>query len=333
MHDDDALWNPAAPGDAQLRRLRALLAPYAVAERGIGEWTPKAAAPQRRRRRFAAALAAAVAASLLLYAGYAYRLGWSAGQPWQVELAGDAQAPLAPGGAIETGARESLSIAVARIGRIELSPQSRLRLLETRSGRHRVSLDGGHLRARIWAPPGYFGVDENGAEVIDLGCDFDLWKNADGSGRVYVRSGWVAYRVGEREVLLPSGFAMDFDAQRALTPLRPEATPAFVQAVREFERSLGTGHDPSVNAVALAERVATNATDADAFTLLSLLTQNPELARGVLYPRLARALGQPGDAAHRAAWIAGDRAAIDAWWRRMPTQPKHWWSNWADALP
>lgn len=334
MRDDDALWNPAAEGGAELRRLRALLAPYAVAGRGIGEWPPKRIAPPRRRRGFAAVLAAALAASLLLYAGYAYRFGWSEGQPWQVDLAGAARHPLAPGGVLETGARESLNVAVARIGRIELSPRSRLRLLETRSGRHRVSLDDGHLRARIWAPPGYFGVDEGAAEVVDLGCDFEVWKNADGRGRVYVRSGWVAYRLGAEEILLPSGFAIDFAGGRATTPLRPEATAAFAQAVHEFEQALDAGDESAAGVAVLSERVAATADDADAFTLLSLLTRHPALARSALYPRLATALGlSAADSAHRDAWIAGDQAAIDAWWRRIPHQPKHWWWNWSDALP
>lgn len=334
MNDiDDPLWNPAETGDADLRRLRTLLAPYGAAARDVGEWTPRATARGHGRRSVAAALAAGLAASLVLYAGYAWRLAWSDGKPWRVDASAAAAAParLAPGATLETGALESLTIAVARIGRIELSPQSTLRLVETRSGQHRVALDRGHLRARIWAPPGFFGVEAGAAEVVDLGCDFDVWKGADGRGTVYVRSGWVAYRLGARDVLLPSGFAMDFDAQRASTPLRPDAAPAFVQAVRELERQFEAA-DP-LPAAELADRVAAVATDADAFTLLSLLTSHPSLARGALYPRLARTLGVAVGPAHRAAWLAGEPSAIDAWWQRMPTQPKQWWWNWSDALP
>lgn len=334
MNDfDDPLWNPAAAGDAQLRRLRTLLAPYGAAARGI-EWKPTAAARARRRGAVAAVLAAALAACLVLYAGYAWRLSWSAGAPWRV-AASTAATPsqLVPGATLQTGARDARTIAVARIGRIELSPQSSLRLVETRSGQHRVALDRGHLRARIWAPPGYFGVEAGAAEVVDLGCDFEVWKAADGRGRVYVRSGWVAYRLGAQDVLLPSGFAMDFDAQHASTPLRPAAAPAFVQAVRDLDAALDAAADAAA-AEAVAGRVASAAADADAFSLLSLLTRHPSLARGALYPRLARALGVTADdAAHRDAWRGGDASAIDAWWQRMPTQPKRWWSNWADALP
>jgi hypothetical protein len=334
MNDfDDPLWNPAAAGDADLRRLRTLLAPYGAAARGIGEWKPQAAARARRWRRAAMGLAACLAASLVLYAGYAWRLAWSDGRPWRIEASAATPARLAPGATLQTGAQESLTVAVARIGSLRLSPQSALRLVQTRSGQHRVALDRGHLRARIWAPPGYFGVDAGAAELVDLGCDFDVWKDADGRGRVYVRSGWVAYRLGAQEVLLPSGFAMDFDARRAWTPLRPAAAPGFVHAVRELERILEGAMDAHA-AEDAAGRVASAATDADAFTLLSLLTRHPSLARGALYPRLARALSVAADdSAHRGAWLAGDASAIEAWWQRMPTQPKHWWSNWADALP
>ena len=240
---------------------------------------------------------------------------------------------IAPGDVLVTDARQSMAIAVARIGRITLSPQSTLRLLETRSGKHRVSLDSGHLRARIWAPPGTFGVTDGTTDVIDLGCDFDMWKYADGSARVYVRSGWIAWRVAAQEILLPAGFGLHFDAQHASTPLRPHASPAFASAVEALEKALAQSGQESSAARAAADAVASEAEDADGFTLLSLLSQHPQLVHGKLYDRLARALGTSGhDESHRAAWAAGDHDAINAWWQRMPTQPKHWWANWSDIV-
>lgn len=339
MNDvDDPLWDPAVPADAELRRWQALLAPYSFAARGLGERPLATLATVRpRRRRWIAALAACLVAAIGLTAGYAYRLAWSEGRPWPVHAAagGSIQTTqVAPGEWLDTGAQESLTVAVARVGRVELSSQSSMRLIETRSGHHRIELDRGHLRARIWAPPGYFTVDAGSAEVVDLGCDFDVWKRADGPGRVAVRSGWIVFRLGAREVLLPAGFAMDFDAQRASTPLRTGAAPAFARAVTALDHALDGDDAPAERVAALSVEVAATAADADALTLLSLLTRQPTLARGALYPRLARALGVSGrDVAHRAAWARGEQTAIDAWWRRMPTQPKHWWSNWADALP
>ena len=170
-------------------------------------------------------------------------------------------------------------------------------------------------------------------EVIDLGCDFDLWKQADGSGRIFVRSGWVAWRVGAHEILLPAGFGLRFDSLHASTPMRPLASAAFASAIDALERTLVQSGPESSAAIAAANAVAARADDADAFTLLSLLSQHPQLAHGALYGRLAHALGLPGDdASHRRAWAAGDQTAINAWWQRMPTQPKRWLANWSDVL-
>lgn len=332
---DDALWNPRHEGDADIRRLETLLAPYRAEARLPSEWTRQPAPPPRRFRHFARVLAAGLAATLLLYAGHVHRLGWSDGAPWQVTGDGDTvvSGVVAPGGLLETDAQESLRIAVARIGEITLSPASTLQLVETRAGKHRVDLQQGHMRARIWAPPGYFGVADGNSEVVDLGCDFDLWKQPDGRGRVYVRSGWVAYRVAAHEVLVPAGYGMQFDAEHPSTPMRPEAAAAFVQAVRHLERALATRDVSPRDTLAASAAVAHAAQDADAFTLLALLSEHPRLADGDLYPRLAQALKTTqNDAEHRSAWIAGRRAAIDAWWTLLPTSPKRWWANWSDVF-
>jgi len=352
--DKDPLWDPEFKGDAEFKghsefkgdpeckgdpetqRLQLLLAPYSVKARGVADWMPKKAPAKSSVVKFAKIMAAGLAASLLLFVGHRYRLAWDEGQPWQVSSLSISETTLtslvAPGGLLETNQQQSLSIDVARIGHMTLSPNSKLRLLETRANRHRVNLESGHLRATIWAPPGYFGVTTGTAELIDLGCDFELWKNTDGNGRVHVRSGWVAYKIGAYEVLVPAGYEMKFNAQRPFTPLRPDTNLDFAKAVRAFEQVA----QPEVSAIALslaADRVAGAAQDADAFTLLSLLTQYPQLAASALYPRLGIALKIPSiDLQHRNAWAAGNLNAMNSWWDRYPTQPKNWWANWADAF-
>ena len=337
IEDDDVPAMPGVEEEAEEQRMQALLGHYAAVARGIGEWTPRDVAPVRRRRRLASMLAGGLAAGVLLVAAHLHRVAWNDGQPWKVTYAIDSGARhrdhLAPGETLATDARQSLTIAVARIGRITLSPDSTLRLLETRSGRHRVRLDVGHLRARIWAPPESFGVTDGTTEVIDLGCDFDLWKHADGSGRILVHSGWVAWRLASQEVLLPAGFGMRFDAMQASTPVRLHASRAFAHALETLDAALAQPGPLSGAAHAAADSVAERADDADAFSLLSLLSRHPSLAGGALYARLARALGTPADdARHRAAWTTGDHDAIDTWWRKLPTRPKTWWLNWSDVL-
>lgn len=332
---DDALWDPReSPADEELHRLQSRLAPFGLRARGRGEWTPRPVVRERRRH-WPRLLAAALAASLVLFAMNAYRLTWQDGAAWRVH--GDGASPgvaqLNSGDWLQTGVDESFDIDVARIGRLTLSPGSRLQLAETRRNRHRVRLESGHLRARIWAPPGYFGVNSDSAEVVDLGCDFDLWKSRDGRGRVYVRSGWIEYRVARRDVLLPAGYELRFEDSRPAAPLRPDASPAFAAAMLSLQSRLDAS-ESAKEMRADADRVAALARSTDAYSLLYLLSQRPALADSALYPRLAQALGVPAnDAGHRAAWARGDAAAMNRWWNKYPTQPKRWWANWADVLP
>lgn len=335
IEHDDPLWNPDASADEELVKIQRLLGPYGIRVRGLP--TPIFDMPRRHAGWFPWALAAGLAL-LLLGGGYQYRLAWGSGSSWavvrNVAATVEGGAKLAPGQSLSTASEESATISVARIGRIVLSPDSSLRLVETGAGKHRVALEHGHMRARIWAPPGYFAVRAGGAEVVDLGCDFDLWKDRDGSGRIFVRSGWVSYRAGIEDVLVPEGYGLHFAQKgRVNAPLRVDAGADFVSAINALEAAIALDGWNSPAVEDAARRVAGTARDEDAFTLLSMLTRRPSLASTELYPRLGMALGVRDDnGRHRQSWEAGDQDAINAWWERIPRQPKRWWINWADAF-
>ncbi len=330
----DPLWNPDEPGDDTLREYERLLAPYGARHRPTLAQPP---APRARRRWRAPAWAFAVAASVaaLIAVFYQYRLSWPTDRAWDVQWqTRDATAhaeTLAPGQALVTAEDERARLRVARIGRVDVAPSTSLRLIETRAGRHRLALDHGEVRARIWAPPGVFGIDSEGQRTIDLGCAFTLRRDAQGRGQLIVDSGWVQQLIGARDVLVPAGHAIAFDRERIGSPLRVDATPAFRAAVQALDQAIADDDAAAIDAA--AREVARIARDEDRYTLMSLLLRYRELARGELYPRLAQALGTRGDDAdHRARFIAGEGAAIDAWWRLLPTQPKRWWANWRDAF-
>ncbi len=336
MNDhSDPLWNPQASADDDLARIQRLLAPYGVRARGLE--IPETPRIQRRRSRAMPWAIAAAVALLLVAAGYQYRLAWTPGSSWvavrHAPSAGDGLVRLSPGQSLATASKESATITVARIGSIALSPDSRLRLVQTEAGTHRVALERGHMRARIWAPPGYFSVRADAAEVVDLGCDFDLWKRPDGSGRVFVRSGWVSYRVGRDDILVPENYGLNFVGTHAQTPMRSDASIAFTDAIGALEQAIATGGARSRSTRVAAAAVSHSARDVDGFSLLSLLSRWPVLANTALYPRLGMALGvDTQDPGHRLAWEAGDQEAIDAWWKQIPSQPKRWWGNWMDLL-
>lgn len=330
MSSHDPLWSPEQPGDADLKRIETLLRGYRHDASVPGRWSRRA--PPRRRRVLMRAAAACVAVLVLaVVAWLPWRLHWNEGAAWPVaQGAGAERIGLAVGDSIATSAGQGVRVGVARIGAVTLSPDSRMRLLETRTGHHRVSLERGHMHARVWAPPGYFGVQVDGAEVVDLGCEFDVWKDADGRGRIAVDSGWVMHAVGGQETLVPEGHAMQFGRERAGIPLRAHASEAFKEAVATLDAAMHAGARDAGGEAAVARLAGAG----DAHSVLALLTRYPGLASGPLYPRLASLLGVPSDdLRHRQAWAAGSIHAIDAWWTLMPRPPKQWWRNWADAIP
>jgi hypothetical protein len=147
-----------------------------------------------------------------------------------------------------------------------------------------------------------------------------------------VSSGWVMHELAQQEVLVPAGYAIEFDPQRATLPLRTDAAPRFATLALALD-TLPQRAASRAFTDALASELAQLAEDADAYTLLQLLQRVPVLVDTPLYPRLAAALGvDANDAQHRARWRAGDVAAMNAWWQRLPVQPKQWWWQWRDAL-
>ncbi len=328
---NDPLWDPKLPAAPELAQMQRLLSRYRLAGPPPAAWLIEPPPQARRRRVWPWALAACLVLALTLPGLLWLRLQWEAAAPWSVQGPdGEAAGQLGVGETLQTTHSAKL-LDVARIGQLQLAPGSRLVLTDTRRGRHRVSLAEGHLRARIWAPPGWFGVTDAHSELIDLGCEFDLWKHADGSGRVAVHSGWIVYRAGRDETLVPEHYTIGFRSDGIDTPLHVAATPALRNAVQAMDARFRLGQPADA---ALAQAVADAATDNDAYTLLVLLTREPALASGPLYSRLAEAFGLDGsNARHRAAWAGGNRHAIDAWWDALPRPPKQWWRYWRDALP
>lgn len=330
MHEhDDPLWQPGAGADETLERIERRLAPFAARQRPALRRVPLRAA---RSRRWPRGLAIAAGLLLALAAAWQWRFHWPEGQAWRTDLVqGDGttvRGRWSRGGEFATGAGETAAVAVARIGRLQLAPETRLRLIETRRGQHRVALEVGRIEATVWAPPGQFGVRSGEADILDLGCAFTLTRDRDGRGELQVSSGWVQYELGRQEVLLPAGYRVTYDGDGASLPVSISAQADVLAAVARVEAATQT----DARAAAVAALAASARRD-DAYTLLYLLTRDPALARGPLYPRLAELLDAPADAAHREAWARGEIGVINAWWSRWPVPPKAWWRQWRDAFP
>ena len=342
-HDDDYLWDRSGAVDPGIARLERLLGAYAHADmpRHLHRATStKSQLRPRRRWRIAFAVAAVLALCALgTRAWYQQRLQWDAGRPWQVVAQrGDVRidgrrtgtrAALALDALLETGADTVARLRAAGIGEIAVGEDSRLRLVETRTGRHRLQLQQGSLWTRVWAPPGQLGVDVPGADILDLGCEFLLEVDADGNGSLAVRSGWVQIETRRREVLVPQGTRVRLRANGdAGTPYDSGAGAEFVKALDAID---ARGGDVDARGDEVRRLVAASRPQ-DAISLLSLLQAHPSLADGPLFGRMAGLL--PQIPASRAAWDADRDAQLDAWRHALPyPRIKRWWTQWPDALP
>lgn len=340
--DNDYLWDRSGPVDLEVARLERLLRGHAHANapRRARAVAAAESRPPARGRAWRAAWAVAAVLAVCAIGGRAWfqqRLHWDAGAPWQViaqqgdvRIDGRAQQAraLAPAGVLQTGAGATTRLRAAGIGEVAVGQGSRLRLVETRTGRHRVQLEQGSLWARVWAPPGQFGVDVAGAEVIDLGCEFLIQVDAAGNGSLRVLSGWVQVDNLRREVLVPQGTQVRVNGDGAAgTPHAFGASDAFVAALAAIDARDGDV-EPDGDEI---RRLIAASQARDAISLLVLLRDYPRLAEGPMFERLAALLPTP--LASRDHWRGDRMAVLNAWWDALPyPRVKRWWTQWPDAF-
>lgn len=342
--DNDYLWDRRGLVDPEVAGLERLLRGHA---HGDVPRRPRVASPPKpalrvRRRGLRVALAAAAmlaVCALGVRAWLQQRLHWEAGEPWQVlaqqgdvRIDGRSQqaSRLALDGTLETGKGAMTRLRAAGIGEVAVGAGSRVRLVETRTGRHRMQLEQGSLWARVWAPPGQFGVGVAGAEVIDRGCEFLLKVDADGNGSLSVLSGWVQVDNLRREVMVPQGTRVRVNGDGAAgTPQAFSASPAFVAALEAIDARNGAV-DPGGEEI---RRLVAASRQQDAISLLALLRDYPQLAEGPMFERLAQLLPTKTPVT-REAWRDDRMAVLNTWWDALPyPRVKRWWTQWPDALP
>jgi hypothetical protein len=183
-------------------------------------------------------------AGLILVAGFgALWFYWRESRPfWEVaRLNGaprigssrmDEKGRLAVGQWLETDGSSRAQIAVGSIGQVEIDPNTRVRLVETKATEHRLELAQGKMSAKIWAPPRLFFVDTPAGVAADLGCAYTLEVDDMGVGLLHVTSGWVALQLKDRESMVPAG------ASCATRPGIGPGTPYFDDASENFRLAL-----------------------------------------------------------------------------------------------
>lgn len=222
-------------------------------------------------------------------------------------------ASLTVGETLETDAQSRAAISADGTGEIDIEPKTRVRLLRASPGRQRLALDRGTIHVTIWAPPGQFVIDTPSARAIDLGCVYTLQVDDSGSGFLRATMGWVGFKLGDRESLIPAG------AVCATRPKVGPGTPYFEDAPESFRAALSAfdfGVSIPEERTAQLDLILKQARKQDALTLWHLLARVSAAQRERVYERLATLVPPPRPAT-REGILRLNPAMIDAWWSEL----------------
>ena len=233
-------------------------------------------------------------------------------------------ATLRIGQTLETDSRSRASIAVSDVGRVEIEPETRLRLVESASSRTRLSLERGTIHAMIWAPAGEFAVDTPSAIAVDLGCAYTLVVDDSGAGVLRTTLGWVGFKLKGREAFIPAGAV---DATRPGigpgTPYYEDAPEGLRLALAkfDFEKLSGEERDAQLTIVLGQARKQ------DALTVWHLLSRTEGAERERVFDRL-KALVPPPAEVTRPGVLGLDQNMLDAWWNGLGLGDISLWRTW-----
>jgi hypothetical protein len=300
-----------------------------------GEGRRTVAHPRERFRSFFLQPGFAVAslALILLVAGIAV-FWWSqapkpAGSTWDVARLDGAprigsarvndKGKLGVGEWLETDTNSRAQISVGDIGKVDIDPNTRVRLIETNPTEHRLELVQGRLSARISAPPRLFFVNTPSGVAEDLGCAYTLEVDDAGRSLLRVTAGWVSLQLKDRESVVPAGAAC------ATRPGIGPGTPYFEDASELFRTALAKfdfePDDKQWSKVPALDIILHDARPRDAMTLSYLLSRVNESDRGRVYDRTSQ-LAPPPQGVTRAGILRLDRDMLNRWREQMDTHSR-----------
>jgi hypothetical protein len=227
------------------------------------------------------AFASAVALALALTGAAYWRVAHPQGSRWEVVwLDGRGASRIGAGQWIETDATSRARVEVGVIGSVEITPNTRLRVVTARPDEHRLELQRGEIRAKISAPPKLFFVDTASGTAVDLGCEYTLQDDDLGSGVLRVTKGWVSFQWKGLESLVPAGASCRTRPKAGLgIPYFDDAPEKLKQALETFAFEKG-GND------ALAT-ILSESRKRDTLTLWHLLSRIAAADRGRVFDRIA----------------------------------------------
>jgi FecR protein/Putative zinc-finger len=217
---------------------------------------------------------------------------------------------------LETDTNSRAQISVGNIGKVDIDPNTRVRLIETNPTEHRLELARGRLSARISAPPKLFFVNTPSGVAEDLGCAYTLEVDEAGRSLLRVTTGWVALQLKDRESVVPAGAAC------ATRPGIGPGTPYFEDASELFRTALAKfdfePNDTQWSKIPALDIVLHDARPRDAMTLWYLLSRVQGNDRVRVYDRTAR-LVPPPPGVTREGILRLDRDMLNRWREQMDT--------------
>lgn len=342
---EDYLWDGSGEPDAEVQELENLLGRYrqnqprpafdqlAVEQPRSHRWHLPVFRFSFSFAAVAAVLVIGVSTLLVLHARKASQAGpaWDiariAGTPrvgWHKLSADSRTAKLQVGQTLVTDNSSRASITLDETGQIEVDPQSRLRVVASRPGHKRLSLERGTIHATIWAPPGEFVVDTPSAMAVDLGCVYTLHVDDSGAGLLRTTMGWVGFKLNGHESFIPAGAVCRTRPRIGPgTPYFEDASPAFREALTEFDFAKVTPEER----MALLGTLLEEAKKQDALTLWHLLSRVGDAERPSVYDRLA-ALAPPPRDVRREGVLRLDQKMLDSWWNSLGYGDVYLWHTY-----
>jgi hypothetical protein len=342
---DDYLWDGSGEPDAAVVKLERALGKFRHAGRAP-EWPENFAEARESKKGLRGAglwfqFAAVAASALIVFSVWsglrlpgemtASGVGWGvqqvAGAPRVGTKAIGGQGEkgtLLIGQTLVTDRESRASITVSDVGQVDIDPETRLRLAESRTSRTRLELERGTIHAMIWAPPGEFLVDTPSALAVDLGCAYTLQVDDSGAGLLRTTMGWVGFRLNGRDAFIPAGAVGE--TRKGIGPGTPyfeDASEEFRAALRQFDFAKLSEEERSAQLTI----VLANARRSDVLTLWHLLSRASVADRERVFDALNASVRAPSGVT-REGIVRGEHAMLDAWWNELGYDDIGVWRKW-----
>jgi len=245
---DEYLWQKRGAPDPEVERLEKLLGRYRLAKEPWTGGAPAPRAPSVGGRRFPFRVGLAIAAGIAAAAVILWISRESPSAGYRVSGV-EGREMVRAGEGFSTGS-ESARLEIGWLGHVDVEPNTRVAVEDCGRDAHRLFLERGSVKAHIWAQPRLFQIGTPAGNSIDLGCAYELDVADDGTSRLRVTTGQVAFAFEGREIYVPAGWTCTSDPKRGPgAPVHDEAGAEYRGALAAVE--FAADPDPALVAVVL----------------------------------------------------------------------------------